>query len=583
MEGCRPRINDCENKCLDAYCAIHWWRMNRYLAWLVFLFSTASGWADGMVVHATAVPAEVRIPDQRALIQFSNGVERLVIETRFTGAGTNFAWVVPLPSPPVIEEASTGLFPTLQCVFQPRLRHEIPRYFQLFLGLVAGAYLVLFVRGGSPVNFLDLLACLALGLAFFGEGPLRAVGGMMVFLGLLFAVECIRLGTSHSIRGFTLFLLLLFLAVFLLPVLGSARSAGMSTSSTATVSILDRKMVGVYETATISSRDPAALQGWLKSNGFAAPASRDQAIAGYVQDGWVFVAAKIRRDDPTLQTATPHPLSFIFETGKAVYPMRLTGIDNGAVQVDLYVFGSDRAEAPHFKVERCTHPAYPKLPLHHGLASVAYGDFSPKPESVQIAHPLLRKWVDGAPVATKLTASLSPADMRDDVWISWAPFSEKGTSVFSHQGAWIYAANWGAGVFAATFAIALVFGLGRKNRGKRLAGLVGLASVSGIVLAAVIYMLLPKTEIRFVRGHRISAMEIFRNLDFVHVAATQETNLAEVRASLADGWWWTHEMMNHLSGGYIREEDSPGNYELRQSSNGVEFVIYDACGAPSSE
>jgi len=33
-------------------------------------------------------------------------------------------------------------------------------------------------------------------------------------------------------------------------------------------------MVGVFETATIFSLDPLALQAWLKTNGFAAPASR---------------------------------------------------------------------------------------------------------------------------------------------------------------------------------------------------------------------------------------------------------------------------------------------------------------------
>jgi hypothetical protein len=96
--------------------------MDRFLPWLALLLMTPSVWGDGMVMHATAVPVEVRIPDQRALIQFSNGLERLVIETRFTGAGTNFAWVVPLPSPPIIEEASAGLFPTLQSLFQPRHR-----------------------------------------------------------------------------------------------------------------------------------------------------------------------------------------------------------------------------------------------------------------------------------------------------------------------------------------------------------------------------------------------------------------------------------------------------------------------------
>jgi hypothetical protein len=40
---------------------------------------------------------------------------------------------------------------------------------------------------------------------------------------------------------------------------------------------------------------------------------------------------------------------------------------------------------------------------------------------------------------------------------------------------------------------------------------------------------------------------------------------------------------NYLSGGIIHEEDSPGNYQLRQAGNRVECVIYDASGAPSSE
>ena len=57
-------------------------------------------------------------------------------------------------------------------------------------------------------------------------------------------------------------------------------------------------MVGIFETTTISSRDPAALQIWLKTNGFATPTNRNEAIAGYVKDGWVFVTAKIRRNDP---------------------------------------------------------------------------------------------------------------------------------------------------------------------------------------------------------------------------------------------------------------------------------------------
>src|ERR1019366_10492096 len=82
-----------------------------------------------MVVPTIAYPAKITIPDQRALICFSNGTERLVIEPLFTGAGTNFAWVVPFPSQPVIEEATTGLFPTLQYLFRPEIVHDVPLYY----------------------------------------------------------------------------------------------------------------------------------------------------------------------------------------------------------------------------------------------------------------------------------------------------------------------------------------------------------------------------------------------------------------------------------------------------------------------
>src|SRR5215472_6751106 len=68
-----------------------------------------TAFADGKV-FTTAVAAPVTTPDQRAMLQFSNGVERLVIETSFVGQGTNFAWVVPLPSVPKIEAVSTNFF-----------------------------------------------------------------------------------------------------------------------------------------------------------------------------------------------------------------------------------------------------------------------------------------------------------------------------------------------------------------------------------------------------------------------------------------------------------------------------------------
>ena len=59
--------------------------MKRIAIRLLLLILPLAAFADGAVFHPTAIPAPVTIPDQRALIQYSNGVERLVIETRFSG------------------------------------------------------------------------------------------------------------------------------------------------------------------------------------------------------------------------------------------------------------------------------------------------------------------------------------------------------------------------------------------------------------------------------------------------------------------------------------------------------------------
>lgn len=559
--------------------------MARLLAALALLFLTPSCWADGMVIPSTAVAVETRIPDQRALIHFTNGVERLVIETRFTGAGTNFAWVVPLPSPPVIEEASTGLFPTLQVLFQPRLRHEVTHYFQWFLGLLGLGYLLRFVRGHSQLRWLDVLACLCVAVAVFSTDPLRGLGSVVLFLALFYAVECVRVGTPNLLHLVIYSLLIIILLPMGLPALSRAAGISMAatatsgTSSSSSVSIIDRRIVGVFDTTTISSTEPKAFQAWLKTNGFALSSNRDEAIASYVKDGWVFVAAKINRADAALQTATPHPLSFTFKTDKAVYPMRLTGIDNGPLQVELYVFGAERAKARHFTVERCAQPAYPQLPIHRGIASVSPEAFSLRPEIVQIVHPLLRKWVDGAPVATKLTATLTPAEMRDDVGIFWAPFAEEQTIRFSHWGALVYALNWGMGVITASLLATLVFGPGSTARAKQAGKIAALAVCFGIALTASIYMLLPKTDVRMIKGLKWRLHESFYALQMVQrSAADSASDIPEMLSA-----WRGQREENFLCGGLIHEEDSPGNYELRQTTNGLKCIVYDASGAAIEE
>jgi hypothetical protein len=493
-------------------------RVQRIFSFLLLLFLPLAALADGMVIPTIAYPAKITIPDQRALICYSNGTERLVIETRFTGAGTNFAWVVPLPSQPVIEEATTGLFPTMQYLFRPEIIHNVPRYWLGILVTIALIYLFRLLKNAST--------------------------------------------------GFTIFIvfILLYLAAILLPALAPAKRKGMETmgmdsssvSSIPAVSILDRKLVGLFETTTITSHDAKALQTWLFQNGFAVPTNAEPVIASYVKDGWVFVATKVRRDKPDNETSTPHPLSFTFKTDKPVYPMRLTGLSSQSLSVDLYVFSNVRAAAPHFKVESCTRP--------------------------NIVHPLLHKWIGDSTVATKLAATLSPADMRKDVWINWTPFSEKKNRLFSQDGAWTIALNWGTGLFAAGLLVVCLLAIASRTPKTRLLCLLGIVTVASFILAEWVYRSLPKTEVIFVRGYRQSPADWIILHRILNEGGWQ--TVAEARAKLQDvtsnsinsprKFWGNRR--NDLVGGQFREEDSPGNYLLRATNNKMQLVVFSPDG-----
>ncbi len=492
---------------------------------MLLLFLPLAALADGMVIPTVAYPAKITIPDQRALICFSNGTERLVIETRFTGAGTNFAWVVPLPSQPVIEEATTGLFPTLQYLFRPKIVHEVPQYYI----------------------------------------------GILFALGFVYLLRLAAKSVSNAFVIAIVLLLLVILASLLLPALSGAKTAGMSsTTSSQAVSILNRKLVGVFETATIASHDAKALQAWLSENGFVVPTNATPVIASYVKDGWVFVATKVRRDKPDNETSTPHPLSFTFKTDKPVYPMRLTGLNSQSLSVDLYVFSNARATAPHFKVESCTRP--------------------------NIAHPLLHKWIGDSPVATKLTATLSSANMRKDIWIHFSrlPFLEKKTRLFSRQGALTTALNSGAGLFAASLLAVWLLAFAGETHKTKLTQRIGIPFVVATILACLVYLALPKIEVRLVKGGRITLYYTMREEQMSLQIALGDggwRTIAEARAKLQDilsnpnngsrhwdDWKSWCGWDNEFVGGQMHEEDSPGNYVLRETNNQLQLVTFNADG-----
>jgi hypothetical protein len=113
----------------------------------------------------------------------------------------------------------------------------------------------------------------------------------------------------------------------------------------------------------------------------------------------------------------------------------------------------------------------------------------------------------------------------------------------------------------------------------------------GSVVFLVCYYVLPKVEVRTVLlpSHRSAANEKMLQLQVQqNWGEARPATLAEAREGAARA---VHELgrdvdhrfdENLLLGGSIHEEDSPGNYVIRQTTNGFEFIWFDAYGAEHS-
>lgn len=523
--------------------------------------------ADGKVFSHRAVIAETFIPDQRALICWSNGVERLVIETRFVGEGTNFAWVVPLPSPPEIEAATPGVFATLAYQLRPDLIHNPAPWCSLFLTCIAIGWLVIGARQSPRFKLQMFLAC---ALAGVGLIPVSPVAAVFAFLFLIWATERILRGTGDWLGMLVVLLLLLLLAGMLLPALGTA---GMRGATSNDVTELASARVGAFETTTLSAKSANALLDWLRENEFGVTTNAEPVIADYIKRGWVFVASKLLREQSTTATNAIHPLSFTFRTERPVYPMRLTGVEATALQVELYVFGPERAEADTFAVETCVATVFP---------AESSSRFRPT-EPITIMHPRLRAWAQGCPVVTRLSAKLTPAQMQEDVMLRWTPFTPQRNAVYSNRAAIITAASWATGLMLGVFLLSFLgAAVSRKWSATRPKIALAVVGISLVVLLGV-FVTLPKVAVRTGRQHLAFFRHAMQSLAVTVEAEWADAppkSLAEARQAVVfEKGMGTN---NILLGGVIREEDSPGNYMIRPVTNGYEFIWYDANGAERS-
>ena len=538
---------------------------------------TALAWADGKVFPPVAVATEVTMPDQRALLVWSNGVERLAIETRIVGEGTNFAWVVPLPSVPRVEAATVGLFPTLAWLTPPKLVNRTEPGWWWIWSALGVATLLLRVRRKTPLEWMDAIAILAIGAGLMGVAE-DDVGEGMAVLGAFLAVWTVwRLCRGKPCwSGVSLLLILLMLMSMMVATLLKGHTAGPGSANTEAVGVdvLDRQVAGVFESTTVSARDAAALAAWLKTNGYRLPESARPVIEAYVREGWVFVASRVRREATFDGPQALHPLVFTFATAKPVYPLRLTGVDNGPLKVELFVLGPGRARVPDFEVVDARPVSYDPNDGSEG-ARVRQDPGAP----VAAQHPGLRLLAGGAPFATRLNATLSPEQMRTDAFVEWDGTTPCQAERYSPRGAGLMCLQAvGGGWLVCLVVVGAAMRL-RSWSGRQASRILSAALVLALVAGVVCYLWLPvvpvRMESRFERMLGSQAGEhVFALVAQQFKPGDPKPSVESVRAAIRKV---QRENPALLSRPMI-EEDSPRNYLLRAVPGDVEMVYFDDYG-----
>ncbi|HZO13423.1 MAG TPA: DUF2330 domain-containing protein, partial [Polyangiaceae bacterium] len=124
-------------------------------------------------------------------------------------------------------------------------------------------------------------------------------------------------------------------------------SLGSSGASGGGVQVLHKGTVGPYDTVTLSSTDPNALDAWLTENGYSIPDSIKPTIAAYVAEDFDFIALKLQ---PNLGVQQMKPVRVVSSSMQYALPLRMVAAGVGAeVEIVLYVIGEGRYEATSFE------------------------------------------------------------------------------------------------------------------------------------------------------------------------------------------------------------------------------------------
>jgi MYXO-CTERM domain-containing protein len=126
---------------------------------------------------------------------------------------------------------------------------------------------------------------------------------------------------------------------------GSAKAEASSdyAGGGESVQVISQSVVGPYDTVTLKTTDPQALQAWLDVNGYALPDSFRPTVEAYVNEGFDFIALRLH---PGEGVQSMQPVRVVTQGADATLPLRMVAAGVGAqVGITLYIVSEGRYEA----------------------------------------------------------------------------------------------------------------------------------------------------------------------------------------------------------------------------------------------
>ncbi|XXY51591.1 DUF2330 domain-containing protein [Sorangium sp. So ce269] len=138
-----------------------------------------------------------------------------------------------------------------------------------------------------------------------------------------------------------------------LPMVGASSNDSAGGFGNEQVTVLHRGTVGPYETATLATDTPGALNEWLDTNGFGVDESTQPVIDAYVEEDFDFIALKLQ---PGKDVKEMTPVRVVMPGANTTLPLRMVAAGTGAnVAITLFVIGEGRHAAEGFAAASVPH------------------------------------------------------------------------------------------------------------------------------------------------------------------------------------------------------------------------------------